>query len=481
MPPSPGRNDPCPCGSGRKFKQCCLGKGGTDHSTRVRLRRAEGRIVDAVFGFALERFGRDFFLYAWEDFYTGRPPEGEIHEAPEFEQMFIPWFVFGFVADGDVPDDWPDVSLARYWQMMTRPALDAVEAAFLTAACASPLSVCVVEAADPGRSLDLRDVFTNRRFRALEQSASRILRPGDLHFTSIVTVGGDSIMVGGSPQVVPPDWHVHIIDFRDQVLGRRRLKRRDLAASQFVIRDLYFYVAEALRNPAPPKLQNTDGEDLELTTIVFDLALPVAEAFDRLRPLAVVGDDEFIDDVTTDEAGRVSGATITWSKAGNRQQKSWTNTSLGTLRLEPGRLTAEVNSARRADRLVREVIRRTGKGRATVVSRTVVDFERELQAREKKRSRGKRRARSDREADRPPEFRELEAGLRRQYALEWLDLRVPALGNRTPRQAVRTRRGRERVEALMATFERHARDSGNDDREVFAAMRRELRLDAPMK
>jgi uncharacterized protein YecA (UPF0149 family) len=24
--PQPGRNDPCPCGSGRKFKKCCLNK-----------------------------------------------------------------------------------------------------------------------------------------------------------------------------------------------------------------------------------------------------------------------------------------------------------------------------------------------------------------------------------------------------------------------------------------------------------------------
>jgi hypothetical protein len=24
--PRPGRNDPCPCGSGRKYKQCCLEK-----------------------------------------------------------------------------------------------------------------------------------------------------------------------------------------------------------------------------------------------------------------------------------------------------------------------------------------------------------------------------------------------------------------------------------------------------------------------
>jgi uncharacterized protein YecA (UPF0149 family) len=23
---NPGRNDPCPCGSGRKFKRCCMGR-----------------------------------------------------------------------------------------------------------------------------------------------------------------------------------------------------------------------------------------------------------------------------------------------------------------------------------------------------------------------------------------------------------------------------------------------------------------------
>ena len=26
--PRPGRNDPCPCGSGKKFKQCCASKKG---------------------------------------------------------------------------------------------------------------------------------------------------------------------------------------------------------------------------------------------------------------------------------------------------------------------------------------------------------------------------------------------------------------------------------------------------------------------
>ena len=29
--PKVGRNDPCPCGSGRKYKQCCAGKNPTEH------------------------------------------------------------------------------------------------------------------------------------------------------------------------------------------------------------------------------------------------------------------------------------------------------------------------------------------------------------------------------------------------------------------------------------------------------------------
>ena len=33
----PGRNDQCPCGSGRKFKKCCEGKTESARSSRVLL------------------------------------------------------------------------------------------------------------------------------------------------------------------------------------------------------------------------------------------------------------------------------------------------------------------------------------------------------------------------------------------------------------------------------------------------------------
>lgn len=34
---SVGRNEPCPCGSGQKFKRCCLGTGGIEEQRRKKL------------------------------------------------------------------------------------------------------------------------------------------------------------------------------------------------------------------------------------------------------------------------------------------------------------------------------------------------------------------------------------------------------------------------------------------------------------
>jgi hypothetical protein len=33
MPKKMGRNDPCPCGSGLKYKKCCLGKSKIQHQS----------------------------------------------------------------------------------------------------------------------------------------------------------------------------------------------------------------------------------------------------------------------------------------------------------------------------------------------------------------------------------------------------------------------------------------------------------------
>lgn len=88
---------------------------------------------------------------------------------------------------------------------------------------------------------------------------------------------------------------------------------------------------------------------------------------------------------------------------------------------------------------------------AVLVSRTSEPIEKLLD----ERPQSPRDRLADIEHDRLQQKPEVQAFLRQQnerHWESWLDTRVPALGNRTPRQAARTPEGRERLDALLAEF-----------------------------
>ncbi len=250
-----------------------------------------------------------------------------------------------------------------------------------------------------------------------------------------------------APWIIPTDWHLPVIEFRERLRPRRLLTRDDLHEYDLEIREFYHQVVQAILHPTLPMLQNTDGDPLELTTLTYDLGVTPAEAIERLRPLATLRGDAHIDGEVYDEAGAITAAVLTWIKAGNRQHKDWDNTTLGTLRLDGTRLVVEVNSARRRDRIAREIAKRFGKA-AALVETKVTDIAEQLEG----------RAPSSEPGVRSPVRRceRLKWSWRRSIGTPGIDTRVPALGNRTPRQAARTARGRERLEALLADFARKA-------------------------
>src|SRR5438105_4593623 len=92
-----GRNYPCSCCSGRKFKHCCLARQTAEDTARVRLRGAEGRVVDLVTKFTLDTCGERLLSHAWEDFWVYDDVPEYMTSTPEFETMFMPWLVLGFV------------------------------------------------------------------------------------------------------------------------------------------------------------------------------------------------------------------------------------------------------------------------------------------------------------------------------------------------------------------------------------------------
>ena len=294
-------------------------------------------------------------------------------------------------------------------------------------------------------------------------------------FTRVVTAGGGSIMIGACPWVIPASWHIPIIDTRERLRPKRLLTREELLDYDLEVRQAYHEIVDALLHPPLPVLQNTDGDPLELTTLTYELGVTVAEAVERLTPLATLRGDVYLADEVRDATGGLMAATLTWIKAGNRKHKDWDNTTLGTLRLDDSGLVVEVNSARRRRRIEKEIAKCLGSA-ATLVDTTITDLAEALERRRESRSIAPRAWSTPADSPRSPELQAIEAELARKHWDAWLDTKVPALGNRTPRQAAKTASGRERLEALLADYSQKSVSGRNAFEPDIGTLKRKLGL-----
>lgn len=224
--PTAARNDPCPCGSGRKFKQCCMHLGRLALTLRVPL--------------ILQRVSR----YA-----TG--PEGHAT-------------LFGLaISAADSHDDLA-AAIRRFQQepllidialhegglgeayLEQRSALlpnDEVE--LLEALLEERRRLWEVTAVTPGRSLTLRDTKTGDEITVSERSGSMGRTPGDLLLARAATVEGEP-MLFGVPLLVPLRQRDHVLSMLDDWVDAHGL------ASWFG--SLFL----------PPRITNRDGDDLVL-------------------------------------------------------------------------------------------------------------------------------------------------------------------------------------------------------------------------
>ena len=84
-----GRNDPCPCGSGRKYKKCCqVSVDETDFQYR-RWRQVEAGLIPQLLAYALETLGPESIIDAWKEFNDYRPDEEYDLQSP-MNMAFMP-------------------------------------------------------------------------------------------------------------------------------------------------------------------------------------------------------------------------------------------------------------------------------------------------------------------------------------------------------------------------------------------------------
>lgn len=478
---SAGRNDPCPCGSGKKYKRCCLAaeqaaEQGPEALSWRRVRRALEGFPARMRHFVEETYGPGAVSEGWDEFtlWDNEPPEPH----GPYAGVFWPWLFHHWspdpeetqVADAGLFDRSPTSVLLDRGGDRLEPVLRE----YLTSCLANSFSFFEVLESVPGRSLRLEDVLTAEVHDVAERSASQTLREGDLTYGLLAQADGVTLLEGCSQVVLPPIDKIEVIRLRQRLGPRRQIGREKVREWDHEVRELYLALADRALNPPTPQLSNTDGDPLVLQRMVFDVE-SAQQAFDALTHLDFEATaDQPADDVVRDKDGALVSATITWKKRGNRMNRGWNNTILGTIRIEGRRLTAEVNSDKRAAAF-RGIVERALGERARFRASEVQSGEKMLAAAQQA-SAAPREAEVGALADSPEVRALLDEHIRRHYE-HWVRQKLPALGGRTPLGAMKDLDGREMVEALVRDIERRSREAPQPvDESIFRRLREKLGL-----
>lgn len=178
----PGRNDPCYCGSGKKYKKCHLKiDQEVEQQRRQKVEAARFLRRDMMKFAREERFAVGFaeaLSYYWNDFYTIENAE----EMSQAEAMrFFDWFVFDYEQeDGSRlievyrEEKWDELSTAQ----------QAVVTDWLQAGPASAYELVGYE----GQVLELRDFVTGESYQVYEAGGRGAVEVGEVILTRLVPV-----------------------------------------------------------------------------------------------------------------------------------------------------------------------------------------------------------------------------------------------------------------------------------------------------
>ncbi|MEW6746888.1 MAG: hypothetical protein AB1486_29475 [Planctomycetota bacterium] len=479
-------------------------------STWRAIRRAEASLVPTIMREAAGIYGRDKLRQARLDFFLGEEPEGEPPEGAEFEAFFASWAVFDWLPEGEEPGEpplgWPDGPLAFDFLERKGSSLTDFEQRLIREVLDRPYSFHVVSGVGDRHTLRVRDVFTREERDLFAPELSKGIRRGMFLFTRIITLDGVCVLSGCAPLIIPPIFYGSVLELRREIESEGRCDEERLYVESALLRELYLDFREDIVYPEPPELQNTDGEPLALTRLSFKLECSPREALEKLQGLTRAKNvGELLRGAKLDAHGEVLSARLDWQPPAVVEPSIGHDPVLGFITIETGKLAVEVNSAERAARIRSEIEKRL-EGRVSHLSTAALDQE-ETVERIRSGAVGHEHEQGHEHEDELEHDHELghehEHGrehrhgdaaacaccgapieipdsLREQIAQHWetwFDVAVPALGDRTPREAAQTEEGRELLEALLCHYElQEARHPGNALAAPIAELRRKLGL-----
>lgn len=232
-PATAGRNDPCPCESGRKHKICCARRNGWPLTDRIEW------LWNKVVRFSIRPGMRSFIVPVALAARADDPGPAAMQDAVVANLVLFEHGLLTEFCDRRgalLPAD--ELDLVRGWSQVRAGAYEAVEV-------------------DPGNGVVLLDLTSGDRIATADRSLSRQVSDGDTVLAWIVDDPDGPSPAGGGVQV--PDRQVRpLLDLLDS----------DPTAEQMA----GWYASLS----APPALRTTDGDPLVPTTMTYRVDDPGA-------------------------------------------------------------------------------------------------------------------------------------------------------------------------------------------------------------
>lgn len=230
-----GRNDPCHCGSGKKYKQCHepLDRAHDDH---VRLlRRAQDRLFATLIEATQTPAMLPVLAGALTQYWDGRYTVADLSELDDKEERgadrFLTWLAFDALdADGTTLVE--RIAAAPPAEL----ELDEYERELLPTWASTRLRPYVVMEVMRGVGARVRDVLTEAEVTLHDHAAAKRLDDNELIFAHLVPIGEDYYIAGAAAQTTDDtleklneflalqieDWRLHNPDATLDQFGRER-------------------------------------------------------------------------------------------------------------------------------------------------------------------------------------------------------------------------------------------------------------------
>ena len=458
-PPSPGiikrekvgRNAPCPCGSGKKYKKCCLPKEEAERQGKTSATPKELELRDRLLSFSgKKRYKKDFeqaYSLYWRKPFR-EPLVLDENKAEEYG-LFVDWFIHDFrLGNGlTIVEEFyraPDEDFSSEERPLLRYEMDSFP------------SIYEVISVTPEVGLKLKDLITEEQLDALEVRGSRTLAKWDVIFARVIRMGLIN-KFSGVVRFIPRKEKDRFLSSVKETWEKFKKETGKKEWSYFakVNAQVIHHILEDQPRVEPAFVTE------EYHRLVSAKAVFGVKDFNMIRYRL---NQEFDFILDSEEEGKE----VQWGWLKRGKSKEWEAgepvghsivlksemiqgkgelgwVSLGTVTLTPKRLELWCISKERLDR---------GKKRLREVLGDDIQYQRDYYEDILRKAREKPgRASSPEEEALQEKFLPLYSKKMTEWATRWVDEKIPALDGETPREALRTPEGKKKVEELLKDFE----------------------------